>query len=77
MNECFLDNQKQSEHIIFKTATGYQKIYIHEIEYIEAQNKHCCFYLVSKEQVEVMIPLYKLEEQLNKYKIFFNVIEVI
>lgn len=54
-----LDDCKQSIHhepdfIIVKTEIGFQKIYYHQIECIEAQNKRVLFYLEHGKCIEVL-----------------------
>lgn len=72
MDECTLLSQQEPEHLILKTVSGYKKIYLHEIEYIEAQNKHSIFFLTSGKCIEAMQPLYTFEQQLPDSKGFFK-----
>lgn len=72
MDECALSYQQESAHLILKTAGGYQKIYIHNIEYIEAQNKRISFFLTTGKTIEVLEPLYTFEKQLSDSLGFFK-----
>lgn len=72
MDECALSYNQEPAHLILKTLSGYRKIYIHHIEYIEAQNKRSSFFLTSGKNVEVLQPLYTFEEQLSNSKGFFK-----
>lgn len=45
MDDCVAAfNGQEPEYLILKTLGGYQKIYLHDIEYIEAQNKKVMFF---------------------------------
>lgn len=72
MNDCASVIRKEPESLTLKTVGGYQKIYLHEIEYIEAQNKHVFFYLKYDKSVEVIQPLYTFETSLSDSKGFFK-----
>ena len=58
--------------MVVKTPFGYQKLYFHEIEYAEAQNKRVFFYLRNGSSVETMDPLYSFKESLNNQNGFFK-----
>lgn len=72
MDDCTAFNRKEPENITLKTVGGYQKIYLHDIEYIEAHNKRVFFYLKSDKVVEVIQPLYTFETGLSDSKGFFK-----
>ena len=54
LNDCKQSFKYESPSIIVKTNHGYQKIYYHTIEYIEAQNKKVLFYLNNNTCIEVL-----------------------
>lgn len=54
LNDCVLSLNQEPEHIIVRTLLGYQKIYFHNIEYVEAQNKRVCFYFKDGNQCEAL-----------------------
>ncbi len=64
--------QREPENIILKTASGYQKTYLHDVEYIEARNKQVFFYLKSGKVIKVHQPLYTFETELSDSKGFFK-----
>lgn len=64
--------RQEPECMTLKTVGGYQKIYLHDIEYIEAQNKRVFFFLESGKVVEVVQPLYTFEAELDDSKGFFK-----
>ncbi len=72
MDYCAAFFHQEPENLILKTMGGYQKIYLHDIEYIEAQNKRVLFYLKSGKTVEVIQPLYTFEARLSDSKGFFK-----
>ena len=43
--------------MVLKTSFGFQKLYFHDIEYAEAQNKRVVFYLRGDKVVETSEPL--------------------
>lgn len=72
MNECAAVLRHASDYLVVKVPGGYRKIFLHEIECIEAQNKHCCFFLSSGRTVEAMQPLYSFEQQLSQTMEFYK-----
>lgn len=72
LDECAHSYQLEPKNIVVKTPFGYQKLYFHEIEYAEAQNKRVIFYLRSGSSVETMDPLYSFKETLNNQNGFFK-----
>lgn len=72
MDDCTASNRQEPESLTLKTVGGYQKIYLHDIEYIEAQNKRVYFFLKSGRTVEVIQPLYTFETGLSDSKGFFK-----
>jgi len=72
MDNCADFNRQEPENLTLKTMGGYQKIYLYDIEYIEAQNKRVFFFLKSEKTVEVIQPLYTFETELSDSKGFFK-----
>lgn len=72
MEDCTAFNRQEPESLTLKTVGGFQKIYLHDIEYIEAQNKRVFFFLKSSKVVEVIQPLYTFENRLSDSKGFFK-----
>lgn len=72
MDDCAAQNRQEPESLTLKTVGGYQKIYLYDIEYIEAQNKRVFFFLRAGKVVEVIQPLYTFENQLSDSKGFFK-----
>lgn len=64
LDECHSAFIEEPQYLVLKTHFGYQKIYCHNIEYIEAQNKKVVFYLCSGEELEVYEPLKVFEDKL-------------
>ena len=52
LDECSHGLETEAKNIVLKTAFGYQKLYFHDIEYLEAQNKRVVFYLRTGKTVE-------------------------
>ncbi len=72
MDDCAAVKCQEPENLTLKTVGGYQKIYLHDIEYIEAQNKRVFFFLGSGKVLEVVQPLYTFETELSVSKGFFK-----
>ncbi len=72
MDDLTVSDREEPENLTLKTVGGYQKIYLHDIEYIEAQNKRVFFFLKSGKIVEVIQPLYTFETGLSDSKGFFK-----
>ena len=58
--------------MVIKTVTGYQKLYFHEIEYAEAQNKRVFFHLRSGNIIESAEPFHSFEERFSSQDGFFK-----
>ena len=72
LDECVASFEAEPKNLVFKTSFGYQKLYIHDIEYVEAQNKGVVFYLRTGESVEANEPLHSIEERLEGSNSFFK-----
>ncbi|MBQ8731645.1 MAG: response regulator transcription factor [Oscillospiraceae bacterium] len=72
LEDCTQTLEVEPKHLLLKTAFGYQKIYYHNIEYAEAQNKKVLFHLSSGDTAEVLEPLYSFEDKLTDRDGFFK-----
>ena len=45
LDDCVAPPEGEPEHVIIRTSHGYHKIYLHDIECLEAQNKKVIFHL--------------------------------
>lgn len=72
LDECSREFETEAKNIVLKTAFGYQKLYFHDIEYLEAQNKRVVFYLQTGKTVEAVQPLHSLENQITVNDGFFK-----
>ncbi|MGM9602209.1 MAG: LytR/AlgR family response regulator transcription factor [Faecousia sp.] len=72
LDECSRDFEKERKNILLKTPFGYQKLYFHDIEYAEAQNKKVVFYLRTGKIVEAVQPLHALEDRISENDGFFK-----
>lgn len=72
LDECDLFHHEEAEFDVLKTTQGYRKVYLYEIDCIEAQNKHVWFCLNNGKKLEVAQPLYMMEEVYDKEKGFFK-----
>lgn len=57
---------------VLKTSYGYQKVFFHDIECMEAQNKRVVFYLRTGKIIEAAEPLYILESHFTENDGFFK-----
>ena len=64
LDECSLFFHREPKNLVLKTSYGYQKLYFHDMEYAEAQNKKVIFYLRSGKWIEVTEPLNSFESRL-------------
>ena len=72
LEECGHTMQTETPSLVLKTNYGYQKLYFHDIECAEAQNKRVIFYLRSGHTVETTAPLYSIEDKLTENNGFFK-----
>ena len=72
LDECSHDFETEADNIVLKTAFGYQKLYFHDIEYVEAQNKRVIFFLRTGKTVKAAEPLHSLEERMTENDGFFK-----
>lgn len=72
LDECAHAFEAEPKTVVLKTVFGYQKLYFHDIEYAEAQNKRVIFHLKTGKTMEVAEPLYSLESKLRNSNCFFK-----
>ena len=72
LDECARTFYEEPEHFILRTSFGYQKLYFHDIEYAEAQNKKVFFHLRSGRSIESPDPFHFFEEKFADGKDFFK-----
>ena len=72
LDECSHSFDEEPKNIVLKTAFGYQKLYFHDIEYAEAQNKRVVFFLRTGKTVEAAQPLHSLEDRITENDGFFK-----
>lgn len=72
LTECSHTFEEEPKNIVLKTAFGYQKLYFHDVEYAEAQNKRVVFYLRTGKTVESAESLHSLEDRLCLNDGFFK-----
>ena len=72
LTECSHTFEEEPKNIVLKTAFEYQKLYFHDMEYAEAQNKRVVFYLRTGKTVESAESLHYLEDRLCLNDGFFK-----
>ncbi len=72
LDECSYAFDVEPKNTVLKTTFGYQKIFFHDIEYLEAQNKKVIFYLRTGKTVRAVDPLYMLENRFTVSDGFFK-----
>lgn len=72
LDECSICLNREPKNFVLKTSFGYQKLYFHDIEYAEAQNRKVFLYLRSGKSVEAIEPFYSFEDKLMSDDGFFK-----
>ena len=72
LDECAHTITDEPAHIVLKTSFGYQKLYLHDIEYAEAQNKKVVFHLCTGDTLEASEPLHSFENRFTEDNRFFK-----
>lgn len=72
LDECAHSFDTEPKNLVLKTPFGYQKLYFHDIEYAEAQNKRVLFHLKTGRTIEAMQPLYSFEDKCIDSNGFFK-----
>lgn len=70
--DCIRTLKTEPDNIIVRTLLGFQKIYIHNIECIEAQNKRVIFRLSDRTSIEALNTFSYYTEHLSYEKGFFK-----
>lgn len=72
LNDCAEVRPEETEYLIVKTPEGYKKIYLENIEYVEAQNRKVIFNVSGEDPVEVIGKISDYFSSLNEEKGFFK-----
>lgn len=72
LDECCNTFDMEPKNTILKTSYGYQKVFFHDIEYLEAQNKKVVFYLRTGKTILAVSPLYLFENYFTENDGFFK-----
>lgn len=72
LDDSLHENETEPDNVILKTIMGYQKIYFHDIECIEAQNKKVVFKKNDGSSVEVFNTFSNFADNLTMEKGFFK-----
>ena len=72
LEDCMAAVRKDPKNLLLKTPFGHQRLYLHNIEYAEAQNKRVVFFLKDGSTVETAEPLYSFEDKLTLENGFFK-----
>ena len=72
LDECAEALSTEPENIILKTQNGFKKIYFHDIEYAEAQNKRVIFHLRGGKEICAADTLHSIEERFTEEDGFFK-----
>ena len=72
LNKCLNEANRPMDSITLHTISGYQNVYLHNIEYLEAQNKKVIIALNDGSRLETASTLSFYEKQLTIDKGFFK-----
>lgn len=72
LNKCLNEANRPMDSITLHTISGYQNVYLHNIEYLEAQNKKVIIALNDRSRLETASTLSFYEKQLTIDKGFFK-----
>ncbi len=72
LDDCASFFTKEPGSIVIKSPIGYRKLYLHSIEYIEAQNKKVISHLGDQGSIQSAEPLYRFENLLTFENGFFK-----
>ncbi len=72
LDKCLNEVNKPMDSITLHTVSGYQNVYLHNIEYLEAQNKRVMVVLSDGSKIETVSTLSFYENQLTIDKGFFK-----
>jgi len=72
LEDCSAALREEPKNLLLKSACGYQKIYLRDICYLEAQNKQVILFLHSGKSIMIPEPLYSFENKLLVQDGFFK-----
>ena len=72
LDDCVAPPEGEPEHVIIRTSHGYHKIYLHDIECLEAQNKKVIFHLTGGEARDALGTFSNYAEALTMENGFFK-----
>lgn len=72
LDDCVVALKEEPKNLLLKSAYGYHKIYLRDIEYIEAQNKNVAFFLNAGQPLIITEPLYSFANKLLAQDGFFK-----
>lgn len=72
MDELVIELSKETPAILLKTTSGYHKVYLHQIEYLEASNKKVRVFLQSGTELEALETFSHFQELLTLENGFFK-----
>lgn len=72
LNDCVALEDNEPDNIVLKTISGYDKIYHHNIDHIEAQNKKVLFKCIDGEVIEALNTFSYFADQLANESGFFK-----
>ena len=72
LDECSHTCTIHQKNMVLKTAQGYQRVYFHDIEFAEAQNKKVLFYLRTGQVITTITPFHVVEDQFLEEDDFFK-----
>lgn len=72
LDELAQDSQEEPLHVIIRTTRGYHKLYLHDIECLEAQNKKVLFHLTGGQTKEALGTFSNYAESLEAENGFFK-----
>lgn len=72
LDDCVAPPEGEPEHVIIRTSHGYHKIYLHDIECLEAQNKKIIFHLTGGEARDALGTFSNYAEDLTMENGFFK-----
>lgn len=72
LDELAQDSQEEPQHVIIRTTRGYHKLYLHDIECLEAQNKKVLFHLTGGKTKEALGTFSNYAESLETENGFFK-----
>ena len=72
LDACSTAFDAEPKNTAVRTQFGYQKLYFQDIEFIEAQNKKCIFYLKGGRSVASIDPLHTIEARFLSNDGFFK-----